>query len=78
MLLGSRLRRELAHARVVIILRNERRHRRPLAEILHVVESKIVAHRLLWVHVGVVRWTVSHVVHAVWVLLLLLLWLVLL
>lgn len=77
MLLGSRLRRELAHAGVIIILRNERRHRRPLAKILDVVESKIVAHRLLWVHVGVVRWTVSHVVHAVWVLLLLL-WLVLL
>lgn len=74
MLLGSRLRRELAHAGVVIILRNERRHRRPLAEILHVVvESEIVAHRLLWVHVGVVRWTVRHVVHAKWVLLLVLL-----
>ena len=74
MLLDDRLRRELAHAGVVVILGNERRHRRPLAEILHIVESKIIAHLLLWVHVGVVRWAVRHIVHAEWVLLLGWLW----
>lgn len=73
MLLDGRLRRELADAGVIVILGNERRHRRPLAEILHVVESKIIAHLLLWVHVGVVRWAVRHIVHE-WVLLLGLLW----
>lgn len=73
-LLAGWLRRELAHAGVLVILGNERTHRRSLAEILHVVESKIIAHLLLWVHVGVVRLAVRHIVHAEWVLLLGLLW----
>jgi hypothetical protein len=73
-LLGDWLRRELAHARHLISLGNEWTHRRPLGEILHVVEGKIIAHLLLRVHVGVVRLAVGHIVHAEWVLLLGLLW----
>lgn len=73
-LLGDLLRRVLTHARIVVSLAHERRHRKPLAEVLHVVESKIIAHLLLRVHVRVVRLAIRHIVHAVWELLLRLLW----
>ena len=47
-LLGDRLRGELAHSGiVVVVLWNKRRRRRALAEVLHVAENKITAHLLL-------------------------------
>lgn len=57
-ILGDRVRLELAHTGVVVVLRNERRHWWALAVILHVVEREAVANLLLRVGVRMIHWAV--------------------